>query len=195
MKPARLRAAVACLALLCAACAANKESVDPVRDHDAALAATEPALVGSPAPGSPEEKAAVDRFEAFISDLSTTTVKAQIRDVYAPRLFFNDTLKTVRDVDALEKYFLSSDDGMAAYGLKVEQTASTPEGVFVRWRMDVTFRKFHKGQVQSSIGITHIRFDKDGRVVYHQDYWDSGSNFYEKLPVLGMLIRAVKNRL
>jgi hypothetical protein len=196
MKPARARFAVVILALAAAACAGgSKGSVDPIADHDAALAATAPAALGSPSPGSPEEAAAVARFEAFISDLSTATVKANIRGVYAPKLYFNDTLKTMRDVDALEKYFLSSDDAMSAYALQVEQTVSTPEGVFVRWRMDVTFRRFQKGKVQSSIGISHVRFDKDGRVVYHQDYWDSGSNLYEKIPVLGALIRAVKRRL
>jgi limonene-1,2-epoxide hydrolase len=195
MNAFRARAAVLILALGAAACASSKEAVDPIRDHDAALAATDPRASGAPAPGSPEEKAAVERFEAFIADLSTGTIKSRIREVYAPKLFFNDTLKTIRDVDELEKYFLASDDAMAAYGLKVEQTISTPEGVFVRWRMDVTFRRFHKGEVQSSIGISHVRFDKDGRVIYHQDYWDSGSNLYEKIPVLGAMIRAVKRRL
>lgn len=187
--------ALAFAAALFSACAGSKPVADPIADHEAALAATEPALVGSPAPGSLEEKAAIDRFEAFLSDLSTATVKAHLRDVYAQKLFFNDTLKTIRDADTLEKYFLASDDAMASYGLKVEQTISTPQGVFIRWRMDVVFRKFHKGVMQSSIGITQVRFDKDGRAVYHQDYWDSGSNFYEKLPVLGALIRYVKGRL
>jgi len=192
----RARFAVLILALAAAACAGpNKESADPILDHEAALAATNPAALGAPAPGSPEEKAAVARFEAFIADLSTPTIKSQIRSVYAPTLYFNDTLRTIRDVDTLEKYFLSSDDGMASYGLKVEQTISTPEGVFVRWRMDVVFRNYHKGQVQSSIGISHVRFDKDGRVVYHQDYWDSGSNFYEKFPIIGGMIRWIKSRL
>jgi limonene-1,2-epoxide hydrolase len=196
MNLSRARLAVVILALGAAACAgANKESANPIRDHDEALAATDPRALGAPAPGSPEEKAAVDRFETFIADLSTATIKARIRDVYAPTLYFNDTLKTIRGVDALETYFLSSDEGMSAYGLKVEQTISTPEGVFVRWRMDVTFRRFHKGEVQSSIGVSHIRFDKDGRVVYHQDYWDSGTNLYEKIPVLGGMIRWVKSRL
>jgi hypothetical protein len=42
--------------------------------------------------------------------------------------------------------------------------------------------------------MTHLRFDRDGRVIYHQDYWDSGSALFEKIPVLGGGIRAVKKR-
>lgn len=183
------------LAVLLGACASAKPAADPLAAREAGLAASDPKSVGAPAPGSPEEKAAVDRFTAFLSDLSTGTIKADLRKVYAPNLYFNDTLKTIRDADTLEKYFLSSDDAMASYGLKVEQVVSTPEGVFVRWKMSVVFRRFRKGERNDSIGITHVRFDKDGRVVYHQDYWDSGSNLYEKIPVLGSLIRAVKRRL
>lgn len=43
--------------------------------------------------------------------------------------------------------------------------------------------------------MTHLRFDGEGRVAYHQDYWDSGANLFEKIPVLGSGIRAVKRRL
>lgn len=189
------RLAVVMLTLAAAGCASAPPAANPIRDHEEALAASDPKRVGAPAPGSAQETAAVQRFAAFISDLSTGTIRAQIRQVYAPQLYFNDTLKTIRDVDTLEKYFLSSDDALTHYALNVEQATSTPEGVYVRWRMDVTFRRFRKGEVQSSIGISHIRFDKDGRVIYHQDYWDSGSNLYAKIPVLGWMIRAIKNRL
>ena len=187
-------AAVAVLCAVLAACA-GAPPVDVAAEHEAALAASAPAAAGSPAPGSAAEKAAVDRFVRFISDLSTGTVKADIRAVYAPSLYFNDTLKTIRSVDELERYFLATDEAMASYALKVEEVAPTPQGVYLRWRMDVEFRRFRKGQVQSSIGVSHIRFDKDGRVVYHQDYWDSGSALFEKIPVLGAGIRAVKRRL
>ncbi|MDE2144068.1 MAG: hypothetical protein KGJ84_16790 [Elusimicrobia bacterium] len=186
---------VLAVAVFLSACAGHPTVSNPIADHEAALAATDSKIAGSPAPGSPEETAAVARFKAFISDLSTASVKSDIRKVYAPVLFFNDTLKTIRDVDTLEKYFLTTDDAMSSYGLKVEQTISTPQGVFVRWRMDVVFRRFHKGQVQSSIGISHVRFDNEGRVIYHQDYWDSGSALFEKIPILGAGIRAVKRRI
>ena len=177
------------------ACASPKSAVSSIADHESALAATDPRALAAPASGSPEEKAAISRLERFLTGLSSTSVRGSIREVYAPTLFFNDTLKTIRDVDSLEKYFLSSNDAMASYALKIERIDSTPEGVYVRWRMDIVFRRFQKGKVQSSIGVSHIRFDKDGRVAYHQDYWDSGSNLYEKIPVLGAGIRAVKRRL
>ena len=41
---------------------------------------------------------------------------------------------------------------------------------------------------------SHMRFAADGRVVYHRDYWDAAEELYEKLPVLGPLMRWLKRQ-
>jgi steroid delta-isomerase len=51
-----------------------------------------------------------------------------------------------------------------------------------RWRQDE----------QVIPGASHIRFAADGRVVYHRDYWHAAEELYEKLPVLGILMRWLK---
>ncbi len=44
-------------------------------------------------------------------------------------------------------------------------------------------------------GNSLIEFDADGLVIKHIDYWDAAEQFYEKIPLLGSLIRLVKKRL
>ena len=44
-------------------------------------------------------------------------------------------------------------------------------------------------------GVTELHFAADGRVDSHLDYWDSGSQFYAHLPVLGWVVRKVRQRL
>ena len=39
-----------------------------------------------------------------------------------------------------------------------------------------------------------MRFAADGRVVYHRDCWDAAEELYEKLPVLGALMRWLKRQ-
>ena len=34
----------------------------------------------------------------------------------------------------------------------------------------------------------------DGRIALHRDYWDAAEELYEKLPVLGVLMRWLKSR-
>ena len=43
--------------------------------------------------------------------------------------------------------------------------------------------------------MTFLRFDADGRVVYHQDYWNAADGLFQHIPVLGTLINAIKRRL
>jgi hypothetical protein len=45
------------------------------------------------------------------------------------------------------------------------------------------------------IGMSRIELNEYGQVIKHIDYWDSSEYVYEKVPLLGTLIRLVKKRL
>lgn len=190
-----MRRRLPALLLALSACGGGKPAVDAMKWHADALAETEPAALGAPAPGSGLQKEGLKRFVDFFGDLREERVKAHIRDVYSADVRFNDTLKSIRGVEALEHYLVETARSVQSCKVEIEELVPTPEGVYVRWRMHILFKKLRKGQTQSSIGVTHLRFDKEGKVAYHQDYWDSGANLFEKVPVLGAGIRAVKRRL
>ncbi len=57
------------------------------------------------------------------------------------------------------------------------------------------FRFALRGRALTVRGVTHLRFDADGRVALHRDYWDAAEELYEKLPLLGGLMRAIRRRL
>jgi steroid delta-isomerase len=44
-------------------------------------------------------------------------------------------------------------------------------------------------------GASHLRFDADGKVVWHRDYWDAAEELYAKLPGIGWLMRTLGRRL
>jgi steroid Delta-isomerase len=43
-------------------------------------------------------------------------------------------------------------------------------------------------------GGSHLLFAPDGRVQSHRDYWDAAEELYEKLPLVGSLMRWLKRR-
>ena len=43
-------------------------------------------------------------------------------------------------------------------------------------------------------GLTHMRLNENGKIVFHQDYWDT-SALLDQLPVVGFWTRLVKNRI
>ena len=75
----------------------------------------------------------------------------------------------------------------------VTRTVAAGDDAFLTW--DFLFR-LHGSRDREQVirGATHIQFAPDGRVAYHRDYWDAAEELYEKLPVLGGLMRFLKRR-
>ena len=68
------------------------------------------------------------------------------------------------------------------------------DAAFLAWEFRFRMRRFDTKTEQVIRGSTHIRFDADARVAYHRDYWDAAEELYEKLPVLGGLMRFLKRQ-
>jgi len=66
---------------------------------------------------------------------------------------------------------------------------------YVRWTMIFAAPALSGGQPVHSIGISQIRLNREGKVEFHQDFWDSGKNFFAQLPVIGGGVGYVRNRL
>jgi hypothetical protein len=148
------------------------------------------------APDSEAEIAALDRFAHFFGDFEPDRVEKLLDATYAPDVYFNDSLKTLRGSAALGHYLEESAAGVEDCKVTIEDVTRNRYGEYlVRWKMLIRFRKFAKGRDTWTVGITQLRFAADGRVVYHQDYWDSAHGLYEHIPLLGAAIRAIKRRL
>ncbi|MDP3310767.1 MAG: nuclear transport factor 2 family protein, partial [Polaromonas sp.] len=53
----------------------------------------------------------------------------------------------------------------------------------------------HPALLQTVRGTSHLKLTGAGLVSYHRDYWDAAEELYEKLPLLGSLMRWLKRRV
>ena len=149
-----------------------------------------------PAAGSSAEQQALERFATFFSSFTADRLERLLPATYAADVYFNDTLKTVRGRDALAHYLAESAAAVEACRVEILDTTRTAQGEFlVRWKMMIRFKRFRRGVDTWSLGMSHLRFDAQGLVVYHQDYWNAADGLYEHIPLLGGMIRAIKRRL
>lgn len=147
-------------------------------------------------PGSDAETAAIDRFRSFFGEMKAADIEQRVAQTYAPDVFFNDTLKTVRGLQHLQHYLRDSAEASEAVRAEVVEVTRTGHGDYLlRWKMMIRFKRFAKGRDTWSIGMTHLRFDDAGRIAYQQDYWDAADALFQYVPVLGWGIRAIKRRL
>ena len=68
------------------------------------------------------------------------------------------------------------------------------DAAFLTWDFRFRMKRFDTVTVQTVRGASHLKFATDGRANFHRDYWDAAGELYEKLPVLGSLMRWL-NRL
>jgi hypothetical protein len=74
-------------------------------------------------------------------------------------------------------------------------TTSVMQGsdAFLAWDFIFRMKRFSR-EVQTIRGASHIVFDAQGLVAVHRDYWDAAEELYEKLPVIGGLMRWLKRQ-
>ncbi|MFC1525558.1 nuclear transport factor 2 family protein [Candidatus Latescibacterota bacterium] len=160
-----------------------------------AMEKTDPARIGTVEPGSEEERAAISRFTDFVSVMSPEIAREKTLSVYAENAYLNDTLAQITGAEAIRDYFVSSLGGAESVTVEVTDVAVSNGNYYFRWIMDIQYKKLKKGEVTRSVGMSHIRFDREGKVIFHNDYWDSTSGFFEHVPVVGWLIGKVKARV
>lgn len=177
----------ACLILSLALAGCSGGSLDTAREYRAALEQRPGISFGNPEQG----RRATEVFTALYADLSENNVRARVRETYAPQAWFNDTIATEVGIDAIEKYLLKTARGAEMIKATPNDVAVSGPDCYVRWTMEVRAKNLAGGKPIVTEGISQLRFDEQGRIVLHQDFWNPAAGIYGHLPVLGPAIRFV----
>lgn len=134
----------------------------------------------------------VTRLTRFFETLTLDSV-AQIDLVYADDARFKDPFNEVRGLPKVRRVFVHMFEQVKNPRFVVTRAISDGNDAFLTW--DFLFSMNRSPDEQQVIrGATHIQFAADGRVAVHRDYWDAAEELYEKLPLLGSLMRFLKRQ-
>lgn len=133
------------------------------------------------------------RVVHFFENLDAVTVE-HVERIYADDAYFKDPFNEVRGVGHVRRIFLHMfeqvDDPRFAVLAAVQQGPQ----VFLTWDFRFRMKRFDTRTRQTIRGASHLRFAADGRIAFHRDYWDAAEELYEKLPLLGALMRWLKRQ-
>ncbi|MES2923245.1 MAG: nuclear transport factor 2 family protein [Verrucomicrobiota bacterium] len=190
---AGLLVALLAIFLLLNSCAAPNRSAESVAEYRRRMAkVTSSSLVA----GGPGEKAAIERFKAFLQGIGDVKfVRDNTLKVYAADAYLDDTLAVHHGAAEIEAYFVKTNETMTSYQVTIDDVARSGDDYYVRWTMVFAAPALSGGKPVHSIGISQIRLNREGKVEFHQDFWDSGKNFYGHLPVVGGAVGFVRKRL
>lgn len=128
---------------------------------------------------------------AWFETLAPESVQESER-FYAPDAYFRDPFNEVHSAPEIRAIFSRMFRQLTEPRFTVREWTGDARGYFLVW--DLTFRSrwMRGGAVQTIHGATHLRFNADGKVVYHRDYWDSSEELYSKLPLIGAVMRLLR---
>ena len=182
------------LLVLITACGATApREGDGMSRYRSVLEATDPAVMDTPVPGSPEEAKGLTAFRALYEVFSAEAIRAHVREVYTTDAYFRDGFHEVEGIDAIETYFLKSIEPAVECTFDIQDVTSHNGNYYMRWVMHLVLESDPDHPVVT-VGMTHARFNAAGKIVFHQDYWDTAT-VYERIPVLGSVIRMIKRRI
>lgn len=167
----------------------------PNADYRQALAATEPKLLAHPARDSEAERAMLDRVKALFSDYSEDNLSQNVTQVYAEEVYFRDAFKQLNRAEDIRDYMLEGLKPLHHAEFIFNRVARTGGDYYFDWTMRLDFKKTPPGTWEESIGVSHMRFNSEGKVVFHQDYWDPTDIVYRRIPIAKQLIAFVKGKM
>lgn len=148
----------------------------------------------SPAtPTPPDHHTAVDATVAFFEQLTPQSL-AQIGQLYAPEARFKDPFNEVQGVAAITAIFEHMFAALHEPRFVVTGRVLQGDQCFLTWDFLFRFQRFDSATMQTVRGATHLVFSREGQITLHRDYWDVAEELYEKLPVVGGLMRWLKRQ-
>ena len=118
----------------------------------------------------------------------------QLAALYTEGARFKDPFNEVFGTAAITRIFEHMFESLHEPRFVVTQRIVDGSQLFLVWEMHFRFRRFDTVSPQVIRGGSHLTLTPDGRISDHRDYWDAAEELYEKLPVVGGLMRWLKKR-
>ena len=126
----------------------------------------------------------------FFEKIDTGSV-GQLAQVYSEDVFFKDPFNEVRGLPDVVQIFSHMFEQVDNPRFVVTNHVLQGDQAFLTWDFLFRMKRFSTAE-QCIRGATHLRFGPDGKANFHRDYWDAAEELYEKLPLLGSLMRGLK---
>ncbi|MEW6175167.1 nuclear transport factor 2 family protein [Stutzerimonas sp. KH-1] len=137
----------------------------------------------------------LQRFAEEFARLNAGNLE-RLADLYSADVHFTDPLHEVCGLDELQRYFseLYANVEQLHFEFIGHDLVADGQG-YLRWVMSYRHPRLNRGRLISLEGCSLLRWNAEGKVERHRDYFDAGALIYQHVPLLGSAIRWLQRRL
>ena len=137
-------------------------------------------------------QATLERYAGVYAHLSPQTL-SDLKDVTTRDICFTDPFTTLHGQDALCAYMGKMFEDAKGAEFAVSHAMVCQDMGFLRWQFSATVPVIGLWEFT---GMSEVTFNAEGTLIAtHKDHWDSGSEFYAKIPVLRWVIRQLAKKV
>lgn len=131
----------------------------------------------------------------FFQDLNKDTIHL-VDAFYDEDVVFVDPMVRLNGRESLRVYYKNLYDQVQSVSWNFLAEIKDKNQTVLPWTMTLKAENLNKKHPIVVDGVSVLTFGgKQGKVVYHRDYFDMGAFVYEGLPVLGGMVRFVKGKM
>lgn len=133
------------------------------------------------------------RFSEIAHWFQTLTPESleRVGEIYAQEAMFVDPFNQLVGLASVRAVYQHMFDTLKQPRFVVTTTVESERHGFMTW--DFLFEC--RGQAQQISGCTQFELNDQGLIVLHRDYWDAAQQVYEKIPLLGAVMRMIRRKL
>lgn len=146
------------------------------------------------AAGLDNQNQQAQQIEKVFNELRADNIEI-LNDFYDKKALFIDPIGEHKGLDAVKDYYRGIYQGVEDIRFEFSEIISNENHHVAVWKMILVTPNLNSGKPVILHGNSVIKFNESGLVSYHRDYFDMGEFIYQHIPILGSLIKYIKNRL
>ena len=135
-----------------------------------------------------------EKIKYFFDHLTKDRMEL-VSEFYHEQVDFIDPVGSIKGSEKIKAYYLEMYKNVKSIKFDFSEFIVSGNNVVGVWKMTLITDKLNDGEPIVVDGNSVIRFDENGKATYHRDYFDMGAFIYENVPVLGFIVKKIKNRM
>lgn len=136
----------------------------------------------------------IEQFISKMNSIQHKNAKRVLDEIYTEDIVFIDPVKSISGLNDLTKYFEDLYKSLTSCHFTLTNHLENNHRYSLEWVMRLQHKKISNNQEIEINGASFIKFHED-KICYHRDYYDLGALVYERIPILGSVIRKVRHAI